>query len=57
MVKYIMRRVRLTYKGAFHHGMNCGINGENIFERNRNKSFFLDFLEEAVLKYKIRLKK
>jgi hypothetical protein len=34
-----MRRVRLTYKGASHHGMNRGINGENIFERSQNKSF------------------
>ena len=23
-----MRRVRLAYEGAFHHGMNRGINGE-----------------------------
>jgi hypothetical protein len=44
-----MRRVRLTYEGAFHHGMNRGIDGEAIFEGNQNKSFFLDFLEESVL--------
>ena len=50
-----MRRVRLTYEGAFHHGMNRGINGEAIFEGNQNKSFFLDFLEESVLKYKMRI--
>ena len=50
-----MRRVRLTYEGAFHHGMNRGINGEDILEGNQNKAFFLDFLEEAVLKYKIRI--
>ena len=35
--------------------MNRGINGENIFEGSQNKSFFLDFLEEAILKYKIRI--
>jgi len=50
-----MRRVRLTYNDAFHHGMNRGINGENIFEGNQNKAFFLDFLEDAALKYKIRI--
>lgn len=50
-----MRRVRLTYEGSFHHGMNRGINGENIFEGNQNKSFFLDFLEDAALKYNIRI--
>ena len=50
-----MRRVRLTYEGAFHHGMNRGINGEAIFEGNQNKSSFLDFLEESVQKYKIRI--
>ena len=31
-------------EGAYHHGMNRGINGEAIFEGNLNKSFFLDFL-------------
>ena len=45
----------MTYEGAFHHGMNRGINGEDILEGNQNKAFFLDFLEEAVLKYKIRI--
>jgi len=47
-----MRRVRLTYEGAFHHGMNRGINGESIFEGNANKEIFLDILEEASGKYR-----
>ena len=50
-----MRRARITYEGAFYHRMNRGINGEDIFEGNQNKAFFLDFLEIAVLKYKIRI--
>ncbi len=37
-----MRRVRLTYEGPFHHGMNRGIDGEDIFEGNQNKAFCLD---------------
>lgn len=40
-----MKRVRLTYEGAFHHGMNRGINGEANFESNPKKAFFLDYLE------------
>ena len=50
-----MRRVRLTYEGAFHQCMSQGINGENIFDGNQNKAFFLDYLEEASLKHKIRV--
>ncbi len=38
-----------------YYGMKRGIDGEDIFEGNQNKAFFLDFLEEAVLKYKIRI--
>ena len=45
----------MTYEGAFHHGMNRGINGENIFEGNQNKALFLGCLEDAALRYKIRI--
>jgi hypothetical protein len=41
-----MRRARRTYEGAFHHVTNRGINGEDIFTGNQNKSQFLDFLSE-----------
>jgi hypothetical protein len=34
--------VRITYQGAFHHGMNRGINGEDIFSGSKNKAQFLD---------------
>jgi hypothetical protein len=37
-----MKRVRITYQGAFHHGMNRGINGEDIFSGSKNKTQFLD---------------
>jgi putative transposase len=45
----------LTYEGAFHHGMNRGINGENIIEGDQNKASFLGFLEDAALRYRIRI--
>ncbi len=50
-----MRRERVTYTGAFHHVMNRGYNGNHIFEGNKNKSQFLDYLEGAAKQMKIRL--
>gem|GEM_PF-1837163 len=50
-----MKRVRLTYEGAYHHGMNRGINGEDIFSGHKNKAQFLDYLEESIYKYKTRV--
>jgi REP element-mobilizing transposase RayT len=50
-----MKRVRITYEGAFHHVMNRGINGEEIFSGHRTKSQFLDFLEEYSKKMRIRI--
>jgi len=50
-----MKRVRLTYEGAYHHCMNRGINGEDIFSSQKLKAQFVDYLEEAIEKYKIRL--
>ncbi len=50
-----MRRERITYPGAFHHVMNRGYNGNHIFEGNKNKSQFLDYLEWAAKQMKIRL--
>lgn len=41
-----MRRARLTYKGAYHHVMNRGIKGENIFGDKRAKAYFLSILDE-----------
>jgi len=50
-----MKRVRITYEGAFHHVMNRGINGQEIFSGNRAKSQFLDFLDEYSKKMRIRI--
>ena len=41
-----MRKVRLTYPGAFHHVMNRGIKGEDIFGRDKYKDLFLQILTE-----------
>lgn len=50
-----MRRARITYEGAFHHAMNRGINGEEIFIGPENKNQFLDYLAEKSKKLKIRV--
>jgi REP element-mobilizing transposase RayT len=50
-----MRRARITYEGAFHHVMNRGINGEDIFTGNKLKGHFLNLLEETSKKMKIRI--
>ena len=40
-----MKRVRITYPGAFHHDMNRGYEGNDIFAGNKNEARFLEFLE------------
>ena len=50
-----MRRERITYPGAYHHIMNRGYDGNDIFEGNQNKSQFLDYLEGAAKQMQIRL--
>jgi len=50
-----MRRVRLTYKGAYHHIMSRGIRGEDIFFDNRAKIYFLDILQERAKNQRIRI--
>jgi len=50
-----MRRARLTYKGAYHHVMNRGIKGENIFGDKRAKAYFLSILDEKSEKQRIRI--
>lgn len=50
-----MRRARVTYQGAYHHVMNRGHNGEDIFYGGANKNFFLENLEENIKKYRIRI--
>lgn len=50
-----MRRARITYFGAFHHAMNRGLEGKDIFLSNKEKSFFLELLQEKSKKYRIKL--
>ena len=50
-----MKRVRITYSGAFHHFMNRGYDGNDIFAGNKNKAQFLDFMEGTAKKMKIHL--
>ena len=50
-----MRQPRLTFPGAFHHCMNRGINGEEIFSGDDHKRAFVDLLAEKTGKYRIRL--
>jgi hypothetical protein len=50
-----MKRVRITYPGAFHHAMNRGYDGNDIFAGNKNKAQFLEFLEGTAKKLKIHL--
>jgi hypothetical protein len=50
-----MRRERITYIGAYHHVMNRGYDGNDIFAGNRHKSNFLDYLEASTKRLKIRI--
>lgn len=50
-----MKRVRITYPGAYHHVMNRGYDGRDIFSGNKNKSRFLDLLEVTAKKMKTHL--
>jgi REP element-mobilizing transposase RayT len=50
-----MKRVRITYPGAFHHVMNRGYGGNDIFAGNIKKTQFLNLLKRIVKKLKIRL--
>ena len=50
-----MRRARITYEGAFHHAMNRGINGDNIFAGSKSKKMFLDIMEGTAKNLKIKI--
>lgn len=50
-----MRRVRITFEGAYHHVMNRGYNGNPIFKERNNKYDFLDFLKLYSEKLEIKL--
>lgn len=50
-----MKRVRITYPGAFHHVMNRGFDGNEIYPDKKTKTQFLDYLEDTAKKMKIRV--
>jgi REP element-mobilizing transposase RayT len=50
-----MRRARITYEGALHHGMNRGIDGNDIFTGRKSKAIFLELMTEAARKFKVRI--
>jgi REP element-mobilizing transposase RayT len=50
-----MRRARITFKGAFHHVMNRGLDGKAIFESDCLKAAFIEMLYYQSQKYRLRL--
>ncbi len=50
-----MRRARLTYDGAYHHIMNRGILGEQIFPDASARNKFVKLLKEKTVDMKINL--
>ncbi len=50
-----MRAARITYKNAYHHVMNRGVEGKAIFPDDKSKDYFLKLLKEKRKKLKIRL--
>ena len=50
-----MRTSRVTYKGAYHHIMNRGIEGKDIFPDGKSKDYFLRLLNEKRKLLKIRI--
>src|SRR4030042_6087349 len=50
-----MRRARITFINAYHHVMNRGLNGCDIFFDSKSKLFFLNLLYNRIIKYKIKL--
>lgn len=50
-----MRRARVTYQGAYHHGMNRGHEGKAIFAKTKEKETFLNLLKEISQTNRIRI--
>ena len=50
-----MRRARISYTGSYHHVMNRGIRGEEIFPDDRAKLYFLKTIEEKTRDLKIKI--
>ena len=50
-----MRRARVTYRGAYHHVMNRGYDGNPIFKERKDKEDFLSLLKLYSEKLNIRI--
>lgn len=50
-----MRRARITYKGAYHHVMNRGHEGKEIFFDDSSRFYFLDSMRNKAEKLKIEI--
>lgn len=50
-----MRKARVTYTESYHHVMNRGIQGEEIFSDGRAKVYFLEIMEEKSENLKMRI--
>ena len=50
-----MKKASVTYKGAYHQIMHCGIKGRNIFSSDNLKEGFLKLLREKSEKFNMRL--
>jgi len=50
-----MRTSRVTYRGAYHHIMNRGIEEKDIFPDSKSKDYFLRLLTEKRKLLKIRI--
>lgn len=50
-----MRRARITYEGALHHGMNRGYEGRIIFSDDQDRQTFLSLLDKTQELTQIRL--
>ncbi len=50
-----MRRARVTYEGAYHHGINRGHDGKKIFAATKEKDKFLELLKETSKTNRIRI--
>jgi len=50
-----MRRARITFSGAYHHLMNKGIEGKDIFFDGKAIDYFLESMKEKSNKLKMRI--
>ena len=55
MVKIMSRPLRIEYPGAWHHVMNRGRRGENIFSGKKDYAIFIALLQEAVELWDVRV--